>query len=128
MWVEAAKVSDIAPGGMKFAKVAGKDVTLCNCAGEYFAVGRRCGHMNAPLDQGSLDGYVLTCPLHFGQFDVRDGTVLAYPVDVYLGAEPLLPDARRVLDVSARLMTKIRVYDLATWPVRVAGDAIEVDV
>jgi nitrite reductase/ring-hydroxylating ferredoxin subunit len=128
VWVEAAKVVDVVPGGMKFAKVAGNDVTLCNCGGELFAVSRRCGHMNAPLDQGTLDGYILTCPLHFGQFDVRDGSVLAYPVDLHYGPEPLSQQARRVLDVSNRLMKRIRVYDLATWPVRVAGDVIEIDV
>ena len=128
MWVEAVKTADIAPGGMKFAKVAGKDVTLCNCGGEFFAVGRRCGHMNAPLDQGTLDGYILTCPLHFGQFDVRDGAVLAYPVDQYLGAEALPSQARHVLDVADRLMQRIRVYDLVTWPARVTGDTVEVDI
>ena len=128
MWTEAAKVGDIARGGMTFVKLAGRGVTLCNCDGEYFAVGRRCGHMNAPLDQGTLSGYVLTCALHFGQFDVRDGSVLSWPVDLYRGEEPLPPRARRVLEVEHRLQQKIRVDGLATWPVRVTGEAIEVDV
>jgi len=128
MWTEAAKVGDIARGGMKFLKVSGRDVTLCNCDGEFYAVSRRCGHMNAPLDQGTLHGYVLTCPLHFGQFDVRDGSVLAYPLDLYLGDEPLPPRARRVLDVEHRLQMKIRVDGLRSWPVRVAGETIEVDL
>ena len=128
MWTEAAKLGDIARGGMKFVKVAGRDVTLCNCDGEYFAVSRRCGHMNAPLDQGALSGHVLTCPLHFGQFDVRDGAVLAWPVDLYRGDKPLPPRAQRTLEVEQRLQKKIRVDGLATWPARVVGDVIEVDV
>ncbi len=70
---------------MKFAKAGGHDVTICNCDGVFYAVSRRCGHMNAPLEQGTLDGTILTCPLHFGQFDVRDGSVLAYPVDLLPG-------------------------------------------
>ncbi len=93
MWTEVAKVGDIAVGGLKFVKLGGAQATLANCDGTFYAVGRRCGHMNAPLDQGSLSGHVLTCPLHFGQFDVRDGAVLAYPLDRHFGAEPL-PAAR----------------------------------
>ena len=121
-------MSDVAVGGLKFVKLGGVQATLANCDGTFYAVGRRCGHMNAPLDQGSLSGFVLTCPLHFGQFDVRDGTVLAYPLDRHYGAEPLPAPARRVLDVEQRLQRKIRVEGLATWPVRVTGEAIEVDV
>jgi nitrite reductase/ring-hydroxylating ferredoxin subunit len=128
MWTEVAKVDDLAAGGLKFVKLGGAQATLANCDGTFYAVGRRCGHMNAPLDQGSLSGYVLTCPLHFGQFDVRDGSVLAYPLDRYLGDEAVPAPVRRVLDVEARLQRKIRVEGLATWPVRVVGDAVEVDV
>ena len=54
--------------------------------------------------------------------------MLAYPLDRYLGDEPLPAPVRRVLDVEARLQRKIRVDGLATWPVRVVGDAVEVDV
>jgi nitrite reductase/ring-hydroxylating ferredoxin subunit len=122
-----AKVGDVAVGGLKFVKLGGAQATLANCGGRLYAVGRRCGHMNAPLDQGSLSGHVLTCPLHFAQFDVRDGAVLAYPLDRHFGAEPPAP-VRRVLDVEQRLQRKIRVDGLATWPVRVTGESIEVDV
>jgi nitrite reductase/ring-hydroxylating ferredoxin subunit len=128
MWTEVAKVDDVAAGGLKFVKLGGAQATLANCDGTFYAVGRRCGHMNAPLDQGSLSGYVLTCPLHFGQFDVRDGSVLAYPLDRYLGDESLPEPVRRALNVEARLQRKIRVDGLTTWPVRVVGDVVEVDV
>lgn len=128
MWTEVAKVGDIAAGGLKFVKLGGAQAALANCDGTFFAVGRRCGHMNAPLDQGTLAGFVLTCPLHYAQFDVRDGTVLAYPLDRYFGAEPLPAAARHVLDVEQRLQRKIRVDSLATWPVRVTGESIEVDL
>ena len=128
MWTEVAKVGDVAVGGLKFVKLGGAQAALANCGGTFYAVGRRCGHMNAPLDQGSLSGFVLTCPLHFAQFDVRDGAVLSYPLDRHFGAEPLPAPARHVLDVEQRLQRKIRVDGLATWPVRVRGESIEVDV
>ena len=127
MWTEVAKVADVAAGGLKFVRLGGVQGVLANCDGTFHAVSRRCGHMNAPLDQGTLAGHVLTCPLHFGQFDVRDGSVLAYPLDRHFGDEPLPADARRVLAVEARLQRKIRVDGLTTWPVRVVGEAVEVD-
>ncbi len=127
MWTEVARVTDVAAGGLKFVRLGGVQGVLANCGGSFYAVSRRCGHMNAPLDQGSLAGYVLTCPLHFGQFDVRDGSVLAYPLDRHFGDEPLPADAGRVLAVEARLQRKIRVDGLTTWPVRVVGEAVEVD-
>jgi len=128
VWTEVAKAADVAAGGLKFVKLGGAQGVLANCDGAFYAVSRRCGHMNAPLDQGSLAGHVLTCPLHFGQFDVRDGSVLAYPLDRHFGDEPLPLAAQRVLDVEARLQRKIRVDGLATWPVRVVDGAVQVDV
>jgi nitrite reductase/ring-hydroxylating ferredoxin subunit len=128
VWTEVAKVDEVAVDGLKFVKLGGAQAALANCDGTFYAIGRRCGHMNAPLDQGSLSGNVLTCPLHFAQFDVRDGTVLAYPLDRHFGTELLPASAQRVLDVERRLQRKIRVEGLATWPVRVTGESVEVDV
>ncbi len=128
MWTEVARAADVAVGGLKFVKLGGVQATLANCDGTFHAVARRCGHMNAPLDQGSLAGHVLTCPLHYAQFDVRDGSVLAYPLDRDFGDEPLPAAVRRPLAVEDRLQRKIRVEGLATWPVRVIDGAVEVDV
>ncbi|MGO8684990.1 MAG: Rieske (2Fe-2S) protein [Thermoleophilia bacterium] len=128
MWTEAAKLDDIAPGGIKSVRLQGEEVALCNYDGSVYAVSRRCGHMNAPLEQGSLVGPVLTCPLHHVQFDVVTGQVLAYPIDHDFADDVLPPAMQRTFAVTERLMWKIRITDLKTWPVRVRGDAIEVDV
>jgi nitrite reductase/ring-hydroxylating ferredoxin subunit len=127
VWTEVARAADVAAGGLKFVRIGGVQAALANCDGTFYAVARRCGHMNAPLDQGSLAGHVLTCPLHYAQYDVRDGSVLAYPLDRHFGAEPLPAAARRALAVEDRLQRKIRVEGLATWPVRVVDGAVEVD-
>ena len=127
MWTEAAKIDDIAVGGIKSMRLQGEELALCNCDGQFYAVSRRCGHMNAPLEQGSLVGPVLTCPLHYMQFDVTTGKALSNPIETYLG-EGLPPAVVRDQIVSKRLRWKIRIHDLKTWPVRVQGDAIEVDV
>jgi nitrite reductase/ring-hydroxylating ferredoxin subunit len=67
MWHEVAKLDDIAPGGMKYVRAEDREICLCEYDGSIYAVSRRCGHENAPLDQGSLEGWIITCPLHNGQ-------------------------------------------------------------
>ena len=126
-FVQAVRTADIADGGMKAAELDGREIVVCNCGGAFHAIDRRCGHMNAPLEQGSLVGPVLTCPLHYMQFDVTTGKALSNPIEKYLG-EGLPPAVVRDQIVSKRLRWKIRIHDLKTWPVRVQGDAIEVDV
>ena len=34
-----------------------------------------CSHECAPLEEGTLEGYNLTCPLHHAVFDIRNSTV-----------------------------------------------------
>lgn len=129
MWQELARTDDIAPGGMKYVRAGEREICLCEHDGEYFAVSRRCGHQNAPLDQGSLEGWILTCPLHDAQFDIRTGRNLSWPIDHDLGdqaamAEPL----QRWFALEKRLQWKTRVHDLHTYEVRVVDGAVEVDI
>src|SRR4029453_11147008 len=79
MLVEVAKAGEIAPGGMKYVNVGDREVVVCNCDGRYYALDRRCGHMNGPLEMGTLDGTILTCPMHHVQFDVPAGRALNNP-------------------------------------------------
>jgi nitrite reductase/ring-hydroxylating ferredoxin subunit len=84
-----AAVGEIAPGGRKLVKVAGRAVVVFNLGGEFFALGDRCPHKGGSLSQGKLTGLVessqpgeyrysrrgeiLRCPWHSWEFDVRTG-------------------------------------------------------
>lgn len=129
MWHEVAKLDDIATGGMKYVRAADREICLCEYQGDIFAVSRRCGHQNAPLDQGSLEGWILTCPLHDGQFDIRTGKNLSWPIDHDMGPEGALPEpVQRYFQLEKRLQWKTRVHDLHTYPVRVVDGAIGVEI
>jgi nitrite reductase/ring-hydroxylating ferredoxin subunit len=128
MWQEVARLEDVAPGGLKYVKAGGRELCLCNYGGQVYAVSRRCGHQNAPLDQGALDGWVLTCPLHDAQFDIRSGKNLAWPLDRDYGDEELPASVRRFFALERRLSWKIQVHDLHTYPARVVDGAVEVDL
>lgn len=78
--VEVAEKNEILPGGMKAVEAEGKEFILCNYEGNIYALNRRCSHMNTPLEKGTLEGYILTCPMHFAQFDITTGEALSSPI------------------------------------------------
>lgn len=107
MFVSVARAGEILPGGMKAVDRAGKKIVICNLDNTFYALERQCSHQGASLDMGTLDGYILTCPLHYAQFDIRTGEVLN-------GAVP--PDHRNPTG------------DLTVYPVKVEAGAIKVEI
>ena len=79
-FVAVAKAPELPPGQMKWVVVDGERRVLANVAGTYYAISDVCGHRNAPLSRGKLDGYLIECPLRFAQFDVRTGELVSGPV------------------------------------------------
>ena len=79
-FVAVASISDIPAGGMKCVAVDRNRVLLAHVDGRFYAISDICGHRNAPLSRGRLDGTVVECPLHFAQFDVRTGKLVDGPV------------------------------------------------
>ena len=75
----------------------------CSCTprtASFHAVSNICSHAYAHLHEGRLRGHRVICPLHGASFDIRTGAVLGAPATV----------------------------PIASYPVRVAGDQIEVQV
>ena len=79
-FVAVAKASELSPGQMKWVAVNGERRVLANVEGTIYAISDVCGHRNAPLSRGKLAGYLIECPLHFAQFDVRTGELVNGPV------------------------------------------------
>jgi nitrite reductase/ring-hydroxylating ferredoxin subunit len=79
-FVPVAKASELSPGQMKWVAVNGERRVLANVKGTFYAISDVCGHRNAPLSRGKLDGYLIECPLHYAQFDVRTGELVNGPV------------------------------------------------
>jgi len=52
---------------------------LVNLDGELFAIENTCTHRGGSLNEGALEGRVVTCPWHGGQFDVTTGKVVGPP-------------------------------------------------
>ena len=87
-----ANKTDIKEGGLLGVELEGNKIVLAMMNGQVFAIDAICSHKGAPLEEGNLEGYNLTCPWHYAVFDVRNGKVsdrtvwaknqTSYPVNV----------------------------------------------
>lgn len=124
----ALRIDEIAPGGMKSVELQGREIVICNCSGEFYALSRRCGHMNAPLEMGTLDGKILTCAMHCAQFDVTTGEVYHGPVprDFYNETPP--PGMGVYLQNIDMLMKPVKTESVRTYAVKTDQQMIWVDI
>jgi 3-phenylpropionate/trans-cinnamate dioxygenase ferredoxin component len=95
-----ARASSIEPGTTQRVVAGSTAVLLCNVAGTLYAIEDLCTHDGGELDQGELEGCKIMCPRHGAYFDVTTGAALTLPA--------ILP--------------------VATFPVKVEGDEVFVDV
>jgi nitrite reductase/ring-hydroxylating ferredoxin subunit len=87
-----ANKKDIKEGSLLGVEIEGNNIVLAMINGQVFAMDAICSHQGAPLEEGTLEGYNLTCPWHYAVFDVRNGKVsdrtvwaknqTSYPVNV----------------------------------------------
>lgn len=117
MLIKALETKEIAPGGMKAITLNGRDIVICNYEGAFYAVERACGHAEARLERGTLTGWILTCPLHYAQFDIRSGEALSRPV-------PKGPAVKHPDPASPSLATR----PLKTYPVKLLSGSIHIDL
>jgi len=72
-WIVAASVDALSDAKPVVARAWGDEVAVYKVGNEYFANSNFCTHSIARLSGGTLDGYVLECPMHQALFDIRDG-------------------------------------------------------
>jgi nitrite reductase/ring-hydroxylating ferredoxin subunit len=80
-FVEVGSADQVGEGQKQAVQIGGKRVVVVRVEGQLYALGGICTHERANLDEGTLMGYELYCPLHFSCFDVRTGEALSPPAD-----------------------------------------------
>ena len=126
MTTEVIKLSEIPMGKMKVVKALNDDILLSNVGGKIYATSNRCGHQNASLAKGTLEGNVVTCPLHAAKFDVTTGQSVAGPQlmmspDVM---QKLPPEMLAMFKKTGEILSEIEVKPLKTYKVSVKGDSV----
>ena len=96
-WRAVIEFDEIWEGDLVTRQVDGIDVLLVNVDGKVHAYRDRCPHAGTPLNQGLLEGKVLTCPTHLWQFDVVNGGVGVNPKNCRLMRYPVRIEDGNVL-------------------------------
>ena len=78
-YVKVGQVGDFPTGSLKKVTIGGEDVVIGNVGGQLYAIADKCTHRGGPLSEGELEGTMITCPWHGGQFDMTNGKVLQPP-------------------------------------------------
>jgi len=84
MLLRLCATEDISLGEMKQFDLKEEEILVVNLRGQLHCLEGRCSHAGAPLAESSLEGEVLTCPWHYSQFKITDGSVLRGPAKVSL--------------------------------------------
>jgi len=78
-FVRVGTRDDFPEGEMRRVEAGGLPVVILRSKGLLRAMGAVCAHAGGPLDQGTLDGEVVTCPWHYSQFRFSDARVVGGP-------------------------------------------------
>jgi 3-phenylpropionate/trans-cinnamate dioxygenase ferredoxin subunit len=78
----------------------GQRIALANVDGEYYAIDDVCTHDGGPLGEGELIGEQVECPRHGARFDVRTGKAMTLPA----------------------------IFPVKSYPVRIEGDEIQIEL
>jgi nitrite reductase/ring-hydroxylating ferredoxin subunit len=127
-FVEVAKANEIPDETMKHIEVYGKEVLIANVGGKFYAIGDRCGHMNALLSMGNLEANIVTCPFHGARFDVITGKKVAEPILTPQEMEPLPQSWQKFFEHVGQLMAHIKTYDEESYEIKIEGDSIKIRI
>lgn len=128
---------ELPPGALRRVSFGDLDVLLAHTSNGVVAIDDRCPHMAAPLSIGALDGCLIDCPLHSGQFDLATGAPTRMPTTGGLDADGTYhpvwaPEGRDPKPdppgLKAEARRRIRVRRIRYYPVRIAAGVIEVAV
>ena len=77
--IELCRADEVAVGTPLRVEAEGLVVAVFNLDGEYFVTDDACTHGPGSLGEGYVDGDVVECNFHGGQFNIRTGEVVAPP-------------------------------------------------
>lgn len=99
-WLPVAGADQVALGESIQVDTGSLFLLICNVSGELFAIEDKCSHDGSSMLGGCIEGDEIVCPWHGARFCLRNGAAMAPPA----------------------------YEDVQTFPVRINGRNIEVDV
>jgi 3-phenylpropionate/trans-cinnamate dioxygenase ferredoxin subunit len=99
-WQRVAAVADVKPDNPVPVTLGDKQLAIYKLDDSFYCLDDVCPHAYALMSSGFVDGDRIECPLHQAAFEIRTGKCVAPPAE----------------------------SDLATYPVKVEGNDIFIDV
>jgi phenylpropionate dioxygenase-like ring-hydroxylating dioxygenase large terminal subunit len=126
-WVRAAALSALEDDGVVGVEVAGIPVALYRIDGEVFATHGICTHAMAFMADGYVEDGTIECPVHQGRFDIRSGKALCAPVTEDLRTFPVKLEGDQVMiDIDGAASAEIAAAACALPPVAAPSPAAEI--
>ena len=76
---ELCKTEDVPAGGALRVEAEHLILAVFNVDGEFFVTDDACTHGPGSLSEGYIEGDVVECNFHNGQFNIRTGEVVSPP-------------------------------------------------
>ena len=96
-FIKVAAHDELGEGELLAVEVDGEPICIAKVDGRVYAFTDNCTHISGPLNEGELDGEVLTCPWHGAQFNVCTGKVLRGPARQDIYTYPVRIDGNSIL-------------------------------
>jgi nitrite reductase/ring-hydroxylating ferredoxin subunit len=87
--VELCKTDDVAVGTALRVEAGGVTVAVFNIEGQFYVTDDACTHGPGSLSEGYIDGDVVECNFHNGQFDIKTGEVVSPPCMIPVRTYPV---------------------------------------
>lgn len=79
-WHLVAKTDEVQEEEPKAVQVGNQYIAIYRVDGKFYATDDICTHEFASLCEGFVDGDIVECPLHAGQFHIPTGKAMSPPV------------------------------------------------
>ena len=84
--IELCNISDVDAGAAVRIERDDLTVAVFNVEGEFFVTDDACTHGPGSLSEGYIEGDIVECNFHNGQFNIKTGEVVAPPCMVPIKA------------------------------------------
>ena len=86
--IELCSTDEVAPGAALKVEIEGLTLAVFNVGGEFYVTDDACTHGPGSLSEGYIEGDVVECNFHNGQFNIRTREVVSPPCMIPMKTYP----------------------------------------
>jgi biphenyl 2,3-dioxygenase ferredoxin component len=95
--IELCNADDVAVGAALKVEKEGLSLAVFNVDGEFYTLDDQCTHGPGSLSEGYIEGDIVECNFHNGQFNIRTGEVVLPPCMIPMKTYPTTVEDGKVM-------------------------------